>query len=87
MMKYGEFETSFTEGKHLEQSIFPLISTFLPWDLTFISLCNVKQVKKCHLFTRKILLEEFCLPTLKQLEYLKQLESYSEQRTNVLLTK
>ena len=42
MMKYGEFETSFTKGKHLEQSIFLPNSTFLPWDLTFISLCNVK---------------------------------------------
>jgi hypothetical protein len=53
MMKYGEFETSFTKGKHLEQSIFPPSSTFLPWDLTFISLCNVKTSSKMSSLYKK----------------------------------
>ena len=52
-MKYGEFETSFTKGKHLEQSIFPPSSTFLPWDLTFISLCNVKTSSKMSSLYKK----------------------------------
>ena len=53
MMKYWEFETSFTKGKHLEQSMFPPSSTFLPWDLTFISLCNVKTSSKMSSLYKK----------------------------------
>ena len=53
MMKYGEFETTFTKGKHSEQSIFPPSSTFLPWDLTFISLCNVKTSSKMSSLYKK----------------------------------
>ena len=52
-MKYGEFETSFTKGKHSEQNIFPPSSTFLPWDLTFISLCNVKTSSKMSSLYKK----------------------------------
>ena len=63
MVIYWEFQTSFMEGKHVEKHLSSkfkllIVGTYV----TFISICNVKQVQKCHLFTRKNLLEEFCLP-------------------------
>ena len=52
MMKYGEFETSFTKGKHLEQNFFLESSNCLPWELTFISVCNLKNFKMLSLYKK-----------------------------------
>ena len=59
--KYSKFQTSFTKGKHLEQNNFLQSSNSLPWVWTFFHHPFVmrKQVQKSHLFTRKILLENF----------------------------
>ena len=42
IVKSREFQASFTKGKHLEQNISLESSNCLPWELTFIYLCNVK---------------------------------------------